>query len=81
MLPLDHRPISVANSDNRIIAAAAVRAISPAVSGLIHVNQKGFCPGRKGEDNIDALLNNYYSQLDKKAQEYVLLMGHDHKGR
>ena len=74
MMPLDHRPISVANGDNRIIATAAVRAISPAVEDLIDPSQKGFVPGRKGEDNIDNLLNFYYSKLDKKKQAFVLLM-------
>ena len=74
MLPLDHRPISVANSDNRIIAKVLVGKMADAVGALVENAQKGFVPGRNGEDNINGLLNYYYSKLDKKAQAFILLL-------
>ena len=74
MLALDHRPISVANSDNRIIAKVMVGRMTEAVVSLVEHSQKGFVPGARGEDNINELLNYYYSRLDKKAQAYVLLL-------
>ena len=74
MLPLDHRPISVANSDNRIIAKVLVGRMADAVGSLVEDAQKGFVPGRNGEDNINGLLNYYYSKLDKKAQAFILLL-------
>ena len=56
MLPLDHRPISVTNADNRLIAKALVRAITPAVQEIVCDKQRGFVPGRTADDNIQDLL-------------------------
>ena len=52
LLPLDHRPISVTNADNRIVAQAFVVAITPALVATLHKAQKGFLAGRSFEEHI-----------------------------
>ena len=42
----DTRPLSVTNTDNRILAAAVARGIMPAVSAYVDPSQKGFLAGK-----------------------------------
>jgi hypothetical protein len=64
----DTRPISVTNSDNRIIARALTISITPAVQATLHQSQKGFVPGRRGTEHVCDLSNLYYSHLSRKQQ-------------
>ena len=53
---LNHRPITVNNSDNRLVASVLAGVITPACQAIIHHSQKGFIPGRSGDDHIVARL-------------------------
>ena len=68
------RPISVTNADNRIIAKALTTAITPTLKAILHPDQKGFVPGRQGEDHIFALNQAYYSAQSRKQQYYILFL-------
>lgn len=70
----DTRGISVSNGDNRIVATGIVRAITPALQHCIHMDQKGFVPGRIGIQHAHKLTNSFYSSLSRKQQRYVLLL-------
>ena len=70
----DTRPISVTNTDNRIIAKIINDTIAPSLADVLHSSQKGFVPGRVGTDHIEALTNSYYSNLSKNKQYYILFL-------
>ena len=72
--PLDHRPISVTNADNRIIAQAVAHSFLPALGTVLTDSQRGFRPGISGEEHILALTRYYYSRLSAKQQTYILFM-------
>ena len=74
LLPLDHRPISVTNADNRLVAQAVANRIVPALNDVLTESQKGFRPGYTGEEHIKELTSYYYSKLSKKQQAYILFM-------
>ncbi len=77
LLPLDHRPISVTNADNRIVAQAFVVAITPALVAILHVAQKGFLAGRFFEEHILYLNEHFYEIVegsDPLADYYILFM-------
>ena len=74
MLPMDHRPIAVTNADNRLVAAALVRTITPPLKAFLHPAQNGFVPGRQGERNILDITNHYYSRLTRKQQTFILFL-------
>ena len=64
LLPEDTRPISVTNSDNRIIAKAIVAAITPALLVMLHRSQKGFISTRVFEDHIRDLNERFYEMAE-----------------
>jgi ribonuclease HI/exonuclease III len=68
------RPISVTNSDNRIIAKCLTTAITPALQAILHLAQKGFVPGRTGAEHILRLNEAYYSHLTRKQQYFILFL-------
>jgi ribonuclease HI/exonuclease III len=70
----DTRGISVSNADNRLVASAIVKAITPALQGCIHPDQKGFVPGRIGTEHGHKLTNSFYAALSRKQQRYILLL-------
>jgi ribonuclease HI len=74
MLVGDTRPISVTNSDNRILAKAFTEAITPALQLLLDPDQKGFVPGRVGTDHVHKLTQEFYSKLRANEQHYILLL-------
>src|SRR6185437_11597663 len=47
----DTRPLSVTNTDNRLLAACVARGIMPAISAYISPCQKGFLAGKDGGDH------------------------------
>ena len=70
----DTRPISVANSDNRLVAKIVTDTLVPAFQAFIEGSQRGFVPGRIGTTNVEIFAENYYSRLDKKKQYYILFL-------
>ena len=67
LTPDDTRPLSVTNSYNRLIASMVVADITPTMQAFLEPNQKGFIPGRKGEDHIRDLNERFYGAADPRA--------------
>ena len=70
----DTRPISVTNTDNRIIAKCIAHSITPCLQDFLDEAQQGFVKKRQGSKLIINIHDNYYSALDKKVQHYILFM-------
>ena len=68
------RPITVNNTDNRIIAKAVTAAITPAIDHIVSPEQKGFIPGRQGADHIRTLNEDFYSAAMRKRSHYILFL-------
>ena len=68
------RPITLGNTDNRIIAGIIAGVIMPAVDAIADKRQKGFIRGRIGGDNIRELTDLYYTKLNKQEQHYLLFI-------
>ena len=71
LLPDDTRPISVTNSDNRIIAKAVVRSVSDFLFRTLLPNQKGFIPGRSFEDHIRELNELFYKMVESEPTSFL----------
>ena len=71
--PGDTRPLSVTNAYNRIIAKGVLSCILPALIEFLHASQKGFVPGRRGEDHIKALNELFYKALELDGEELFVL--------
>ena len=72
LTPVDTRPLSVTNTDNRIIAKIVIIAIVPAVQDLLHLAQQGFTAGRSGDGHIRRLMDYFYSALKQGKSYHVL---------
>ena len=48
----DTRPLSVTNTDNRILAAVVARGIMPAVDALVEPSQRGFLADKNSTEHI-----------------------------
>jgi len=73
-LVADTRGISVTNADNRLLACAVAKAITPALQLVLQDDQKGFVAGRQGTDHVRELTDGFYTKLSAKQQHYVLLL-------
>ena len=72
---VDHlRPITINNSDNRIMTTVQVVLITPAMQELIEDSQKGFILGRKGTDHVTDLNKSFYDDVRHKKSGYVLFL-------
>ena len=77
LFPDDTRPLSVTNAFNRIIASGVVSSITPSLQAFLEPNQKGFIPGRSGDDHIRDLNRKFYNAVkdkDKNSNLYVLFV-------
>ena len=74
LLPLDTRPITVNNSDNRILARILVMCITPAIQAFISPEQKLFVPGRIMTELVFDINELYFSHLSKKQQYFILFI-------
>ena len=70
----DTRPLSVTNTNNRIIASAIARAIQPALGKMLGKSQIGFLRGRTSDAHIEDVTELYYNQLKHKKQGYLLFL-------
>ena len=69
---LDNRPITVNNSDNRLLAAVVNVSIAPATRALVHTSQKGFVAGRRGSDNVEGITDLFYGAVAEDTELHVL---------
>ena len=70
----DTRPLSVTNTDNRLLASVVAHAIMPAVADLINPCQKGFVTGRCGSDHVVDINSFFYDAIRKKAEKLLFLL-------
>ena len=78
-IPEDTRPISVANSENRIIGKIMVAAIAPHLTkqDVLWPAQKGSIAGRQGADHIRRLNELFYRSVEepsKYGDYYIFFM-------
>jgi hypothetical protein len=67
------RPISVSNTDNRIIANVLRASITPCLAELLEKTQRAFVRGQSIEQNIEEVNHNFYSRLEAKEPYHLLL--------
>ena len=70
----DTRPISVTNTDNRILAAAVARAIMPAVIDFIDPSQKGFLSGVQGTDHVVDVNSFFYEGVENNLERFLFFL-------
>ena len=70
----DTRPISVTNTDNRIIAKCMASTLTPTLQDFLDKAQQAFTKGRLGSILINDITSRYYHNLQKKKQHYILFM-------
>ena len=70
----DTRPLSVTNTENRILAAAVARAVMPAVIGLVEGSQKGFLWEQSGADHTTNINSWFYHGVESKKQKLLFLL-------
>jgi ribonuclease HI/exonuclease III len=71
---LNQRPISVSNTDNRIVSNCLRRVLLAPLSEIIDQAQAAFLPGRSIETPIRNMNDKYYSALRDGNELYVLLV-------
>jgi ribonuclease HI/exonuclease III len=70
----DTRPISVTNTDNRILAKTVARAIMPAVTALLDPAQRGFLAGISGHPHIEDINKFFFQGVVDNSQRFVFLL-------
>ena len=70
----DTRPLSVTNTDNRILAAAVARSIMPVVDQYIDPSQKGFLAGKNSGDHIVEINGLFYEAVVQKLSRLLFLL-------
>ena len=70
----DTRPLSVTNTDNRILAAAVAHSIMPGVDTLVDPSQRGFLAGKDGGEHITAINELFYGAIRKKLSRILFLL-------
>ena len=70
----DTRPLSVTNTDNRIIAAAVAHKVMPAVLDIVDPAQKGFLNGRSGSDHILDINTFFYEGVENNINRHLFLL-------
>ena len=69
---LSHRPIAVANAENRLVSFAIASVMGPACQAILHPAQKGFIPGRNGQEHVHEFADQFYGALNDQSQAYAL---------
>ena len=70
----DTRPLSVTNTDNRIIAATVSHAIMPAMLDLIDPSQEGFLNGRQGSDHVVDVNTFFFEGVESGDDRLLFLL-------
>jgi hypothetical protein len=70
----DTRPISVTNTDNRLLASVVAHAIMPAALELVHPAQKGFLWGRNGADHTADINHFFFEGVVKRLSRFVFFL-------
>ena len=70
----DTRPLSVTNTDNRLLASSVARAIMPAVVDYINPSQKGFLAGKNGSDHTVDINKIFYDAVKEKKDHLLFLL-------
>lgn len=66
-----YRPISLLNSDQKILAKILAKRLSTVMNKLVHSDQTGFVPDRSSFNNLRRLFNVIYSS--KTQQDLIIL--------
>ena len=66
----DTRPISVTNTDNRLLASVVAHLIMPAVSELVDPSQKGFLSGKNGHEHTLKINEFFFDNITIDAKLY-----------
>ena len=61
------RPISVTNTDNRVLAKCLVFVILPVIQERLHKAQKGSIAGRQGADHIREITEQFYEAAETSS--------------
>ena len=67
--PADTRPITVTNSDNRVIAAAVVLSVTEIVNERLDTAQQGFIHGRNYYRHIQELNHHFYTVVESPGKD------------
>ena len=67
------RPITVSNTDNRLVANMLRACITPAVQEILEKSQKAFMEDASIEDNIRVFNEQFYSHLEAKTDYHLFL--------
>ena len=73
-LASDTRPISVTNTDNRLLASTLARIIMPAVSAIVDPSQKGFLWGKNGMDHTADINQFFFEGVVAKTQRLLFFL-------
>lgn len=60
-----YRPISLLNTDQKILAKSLARRLSSHIGKVVHPDQTGFIPARHASHNLRRLFDIIYSSRDK----------------
>ena len=70
----DTRPLSVTNTDNRLLAAVVAKSIMPAVLALVDPSQKGFLSGVSGAEHITDINTFFFDAVKSKVDKILFLL-------
>lgn len=73
-LASDTRPISVTNTDNRLLATTMAHAIMPGVSNLVDPSQKGFLWGKNGLDHTVDINDFFFKGVAERKQRLIFFL-------
>ncbi len=70
----DTRPISVTNTDNRLLASTVAHLIMPVVSELVDPSQKGFMSGKNGHEHTLKINEFFFEGVKQNTQRLVFFL-------
>lgn len=70
----DTRPLSVTNTDNRLLAAVIAHSIMPALLSYINPAQKGFLTGVNGMEHTTDINTFFYEGVENADERFLFLL-------
>ena len=70
----DTRPLSVTNTENRILAATVAHSIMPAVAALVDPSQKGFLWDQSGADHTEDINKWFFDGVVANEERLLFLL-------